>query len=305
MALRILVTGASGFIGSALMPALADAGHRVRAAARRPIVTAGPVEFAALPDLTGPIDWSALVAGMDVVVHLAGIAHRGTSGGPQYDAAIRQASASLARACVDHGVKRLVYISSIGAQTGSAADHVVTEVDEPRPVTDYDIAKLAAEKEVRQSGAPYTILRPVIVYGPKAKANLALLARIAALPIPLPFAWFDNRRSLVALDNVLSAIAFCLEEPATLNQTFIVADAEPVTIAEILSLARAAQGRTPQLMPIPPALFRIGLQALGQRMLWDRLGRDLVASSAKLQAAGWRPTIDIRDGLRAAFATTT
>src|SRR4029077_11658461 len=109
-----------------------------------------------------------------------------------------------------HNIKRLIFMSSIGAQAGSAADHVVTESDEPSPVTAYDRAKLAAEEEIKRSGVPFTILRPVIVYGPGAKANIALMMRIAALPVPLPFGAFRNRRSLVAIDNLSQAVLFCL-----------------------------------------------------------------------------------------------
>ena len=95
-------------------------------------------------------------------------------------------------------IKRLIFMSSIGAQAGSAADHVVTETDEPCPISAYDRAKLAAEEEIRRSGAAFTILRSVIVYGPGAKANMALIMRIAALPLPLPFGAFGNQRSLLS-----------------------------------------------------------------------------------------------------------
>ncbi len=129
-------------------------------------------------------------------------------------------------------------MSSIGAQAGSAADHVVTEIDEPQPMTAYDRAKLAAEEEIRLSGVPFTILRPVIVYGPGAKANIALMVRIATLPLPLPFGAFRNRRSLLSIDNLIQAIVLCLDDPATLNQTFIVCDREPITLAEMFAMLR-------------------------------------------------------------------
>ena len=190
-------------------------------------------------------------------------------------------------------------MSSIGAQTGSAADHVVTETDEPHPVTGYDRAKLAAEEDIRRSGAPFTILRPVIVYGPGAKANIALLARIAALPLPLPFGAFRTRRSLLAIENLVQAIEYCLDSPQTLNQVFIVSDPEPITLAEMFAALREGAGRSPWLVPVPPFAVKALVTAMGRSELWDRVGRDLVASPAKLQAAGWSPRTGTKDGLRA------
>ena len=140
----------------------------------------------------------------------------------------------------------MIFTSSIGAETVSAADHVVTESDEPWPIPAYDRAKLAAEEEIRRSGVPYTILRPVIIYGPGAEANIALILRIAALPVPLPFGAFRNRRSLLSIDNLVQAIMVRLDSAATLDRTFIVCDQEPITLAEMLTTLREAAGRRPQ-----------------------------------------------------------
>jgi nucleoside-diphosphate-sugar epimerase len=301
MSFRILVTGSSGFIGSAVCSALAAAGHSVRAASRRPNRTADQdrVEWVELPNLENEVDWEPLLADIDIVVHLAAAAHRDQTDTGDYARANRVATASLAEACRRHRIQRLIFMSSIGAQAGSAADRVVTETDEPWPMTAYDRAKLAAEEEIRRSGVPYTILRPVIVYGPGAKANVALIMRVAALPLPLPFAAFRNRRSLLAIDNLIQAIMLCLEGPATADQTFIVCDREPITLADMLATMRDAAGRSPGLFPIPPIVVRTMIVAAGQRPLWDRIGRELVASSAKLQKAGWSPHIETRAGLRA------
>jgi UDP-glucose 4-epimerase len=300
MAFRILVTGSSGFIGSAVSSALAAAGHSVRAASRRPNNASNQdrIEWVELTNLEDEVDWEPLLAGIDIVVHLAAIAHRSHADSGDYARANRVATASLAQACRRHMIKRLIFMSSIGAQAGSAADHVVTEIDEPRPITAYDRAKLAAEEEIRCSGVPFTILRPVIVYGPGAKANVALIMRIASLPLPLPFGAFKNRRSLLAIDNLIQAIILCLDGPATVNETFIVCDREPITLVEMLSTLREAAGRSPGLVPIPPIVVRAMILIAGHRPLWDRIGRELVASSAKLQKAGWSPQIETSAGLR-------
>src|SRR3954463_11247416 len=132
MSFRVLVTGSSGFIGSVVISALAAAGHNVRAASRRPPTAAGSdrIEWMKLSDLEREIDWGPLLDGIDIVVPLAAIAHRGHSDGVDYASANRVATASLAEACRSHAIKRLIFMSSIGAQAGSAADHVVTERDE-------------------------------------------------------------------------------------------------------------------------------------------------------------------------------
>jgi len=306
MPFRILVTGSSGFIGSAVSSALAAAGHSVRAASRKPNrnVNQDRLEWVELPDLENEVDWTPLLEGMDIVVHLAAIAHRSHTESGDYARANRVATASLAQACRRHAIKRLIFMSSIGAQAGSAADHVVTELDEPWPITAYDRAKLAAEEEIRRSGVPFCILRPVIVYGPGAKANIALIMRIAALPLPLPFGAFTNQRSLLAIDNLVQAIVLCLDSPTTLNQTFIVCDREPITLAEMLATMREAAGRPPRLLPVPPLAVRAMVIAAGRQALWDRIGRELVASSASLQKAGWSPQVETKDGLRAMVRAT-
>jgi len=301
MSLRILVTGASGFVGSALVPALAAAGHYVRGASRNPtdVVAGERIESVRLTDLARVVDWDPLIAGIDTVIHLAAIAHRQQGDTIEYDEINRGAVARLAQASLQHGVQRLIFLSSIGAQTGSAADHIVTEQDEPHPVTGYDRAKLAAEEGIRQSGIPHSILRPVIVYGPNAKANIALMLRIAATPWPLPFGAFQNRRSLLAIANLVQAVIACLNSSATLNETFIVADPEPVSLAEMFVILREAHARRPGLVPIPPSVIRGVLKLAGREMLWDRIGRDLVVSTAKLQKTGWKPFVRTEDGLRA------
>jgi nucleoside-diphosphate-sugar epimerase len=305
MSFRILVTGSSGFIGSAVSSALATAGHSVRAASRKrsEVANQDGVEWVELPDLENEVDWAPLLDGVDIVVHLAAIAHRSHAESGDYARANRVATASLAQACRRQGIKRLIFMSSIGAQAGSAADHVVTELDEPWPITAYDRAKLAAEEEIRRAGVPFTILRPVIVYGPGAKANIALIMRIAALPLPLPFGAFRNKRSLLSIENLVHAVMVCLASPETLDQTFIVCDPEPITLAEMLTTLREAAGRPSRLIPVPPLAVRAMIMAAGRQSLWDRIGRELVASSDKLQKAGWFPQVQTKAGLRAMVRT--
>jgi UDP-glucose 4-epimerase len=241
-----------------------------------------------------------LLEGVDYVVHLAGIAHTG-SGVPaaEYDRVNHQATAALADAARRAGVKRVVFISTIRAQTGPSADHVLTEDETPQPTDPYGHSKLAAEVALAESGVAFTVLRPVLVYGPGVKGNLRTLARLAALPVPLPFGAFSNRRSLLSVDNLVAAIAFVLGHPESANETYVVADLQPVSLAQIVKALRAGMGRPPGLLNVPPALIRLGLTALGRSRQWDQLGGQLAVNPGKLMIAGWRPRTDTAAGLAA------
>jgi nucleoside-diphosphate-sugar epimerase len=296
---RVLVTGATGFCGRPLVAALADAGYAVRAAVRGtpapPFV--GAVEVVQV-DLAASIDWAPLLAGVDAVVHLAGIAHaRARIPDERYDAINHRATAALAQAARAAGVQHLVFVSSVRAQSGSAADRVLTERDAPAPTDAYGRSKLAAETAVAASGVPFTILRPVLIYGPGLKGNLAALARLAALPLPLPLARLTNRRSLLGVDNLVGAILFALRTPATRGDTYLVADPQPVAFAEIVAAFRAARGRPRALFGFPPRLIEMAARLAGGVDLWERLGGELVVDPGKLIAAGWAPARDTRAAL--------
>lgn len=297
---RVLVTGASGFVGKALVASLLREGRPVRAAIRNPEAQSIPegAGAVAIPDLAEAVDWWPLLDGVDAVVHLAGIAHVGPDVDPElYDGVNHIATASLVAACAEAGVRRFVLMSSVRAQSGPAAPHVLSERDEPQPSEPYGASKLQAEAAVQDSGVPWTILRPVMVYGPGVKGNLARLVRLAASPWPLPFASLRARRSLVSVDNLIAAISFALTAPAALGEVFLVADPEPVSLPEILAALRRGAGRRPGLLPFPPALLHALLGLAGRDDVWKRLGGDLVVDPGKLIAAGWQPQGDTLGGL--------
>ena len=298
--MNVLITGASGVIGQALTAAFAAGGFQVRAGVRnrRAQTFADTIEVISLPDLSGPVDWRPLLSGMDAVVHLAGIAHIGTHHPEaEYDRINHQATAELARAAAASGIRRLIYMSSIRAMAGTHADHPLSEQDPPAPTERYGRSKLAAEEAVRASGVRYTVLRPVLVYSPQAKGNLASLVRLARSSVPLPFANLTNRRSLLAVENLIAAVSFALEDERALNETYIVADPTAVTVPEIIAVCRAALGRDPRLFSMPLAPVRALLRLTGGANTWDRIAGSLEAPPAKLIAAGWQPVCDTRTGL--------
>ena len=296
---RVLVTGASGFIGRALVSELAAAGHTVRAAMRQPAdVFARSVEVLAVSDLTRPVEWRALLKGVETVVHLAGIAHSGPGiAAEAYDRVNRLATAELAHAAKAVGIGRLVFMSTIRAQAGPSSSDLLRESDEPHPIDAYGRSKLAAEEAVRAAGVPFTILRPVLIYGAGAKGNLARLLQLVDNGWPLPLGLCRNRRSLLARTNLIAAIEFALKTPATAGQTYIVADPEALTLAETVAALRAGMARRPGLLPVPPAVIAMAARALGRADDWERLGGAQVADPAKLLDAGWKPVVDTREGL--------
>jgi nucleoside-diphosphate-sugar epimerase len=296
----VLVTGSSGFVGRRLVRALAGAGHRVLAASRNPDAVDLPGRVAArrLPNLAERIDWGPLLVDVAYVVHLAGVAHRGAAVSEEmYDRINHVAVADLAAAAARAGIDRLIFTSSIGSQSGPSCEHVLSEADEPRPTTAYGRSKLAAEIALRASRVASTILRPVLMYGPNAPGNMGMLVRLAASPWPLPFATLTGRRSLLAVDNLIGAIQFAMKSQATKNETYVVADLDALTLPEIIGVLRAAIARSPRLLPLPPRLLAAALRMVGQGDMWQRLGGSLVASPAKLVAAGWQPAIDTPAGL--------
>jgi nucleoside-diphosphate-sugar epimerase len=299
--MRVLVTGASGFVGRALVNELAAQGNRVRAAMRAPAdIFPRSVEVVAVSDLARPIEWRPLIRDIDAVVHLAGIAHAGPGIGDEvYDRVNRAATAGLAGAAAAARIRRLVFVSSVRAQSGPASPHVLTEADPPRPTDAYGRSKLAAEDAVRAAHVPYTILRPALIYGPDVKGNLASLLRIARWPVPLPLGALHSRRSLLARENLIGAIHFVLGAETAVGETYLVADPQPLTLAEIVGAMRAGEGRRPGLIPIPASLIAAPLKAIGRADIWERLGGQSVVDPGKLLAAGWRPAVATRAGLAA------
>jgi len=296
---RVLVTGASGFIGKKLVTALAKQGYAVRAAARDPsaIIAASEVERVTMPELATPADWSDLLEGVTHVVHLAGIAHApGVLPDTVYTRINAEAVGELAEQAKG-GVERFVFMSSVRAQAGLAADEAITEKDVPQPTDAYGHSKLEAERLVEQSGVPYTILRPAVVYGRGVKGNIASLATIAKTPMPLPFGGLDNCRSLLALDNLVTAVIHVLAMEAAKNETFLVADAAPISVADLVGAMREGLGKPPHLVKVPSGAVKRILKSFGREADWERVSGTFVVDISKLLATGWTPSIETRAGI--------
>lgn len=297
---RVLVTGASGFLGRAAVAALAASGVHVRAAVRHvpDQIFGEDIDIVQYSDLREPFDWQPLLAGIDTVVHLAGTERRLRASVPFYDQVNHQATARLATAAALAGIRHFILVSSLSAQNGCAADHALTERDPVAPADALGRSKLAAEKAVRASGVPFTILRLAPVYGPGMRGGLAFLLRAAVSPLPLPVRDFTNRRSYLGIENFIAALKFVVALPQASNEVYLVADPGiPPNMADLVRAIRHAQSRRARLLPsqvqyaeAPLRFFRLG-------HLWERYCGNLRVDCSKLIAAGWHPVYDTRTGI--------
>jgi UDP-glucose 4-epimerase len=296
---RILVTGASGFIGRPLVAALLRAGYAVRAATRRQVSFPNSVEVAIVPDFLNPVDWNPILQGVDIIVHLAGLVHSKIpeSAYSEFDQVNWMATQRLANAAKEVGIERFVYISSVRAQVGASAVQIIREQDVAVPTNQYGRSKLVAEQAIRAADVPFTIFRPVVIYGPNPKGNMRTLVRLARSSLPLPVASFTSRRSLLGVENLISAIIFALNNPATIGETYLVADSKAMTIGEILTMLRKIQGRSSSTISIPQVIVRLLLMLCGRTDLWSRVSGNFVVDTSKLESVGWRPAIDTYEGL--------
>ena len=285
--MRVLVTGASGFLGVPLMQSLSERGHAVIAASRQNPAIEG-VTWRQIGDLHRPFDWSSVLNDVDAVVHLAGIAHASAD-----KDALRAVNVDATKALLGSvkraGIGRFIFVSSILAQTGPTAPKIITEADEAQPTTDYGKSKLLAEDEVKKSGCDFTILRPVIIEGEKPKGNVRILHAIAALPLPLPFGSITAQRSTLSSDNFCSAVLHMLDTPETIGQTYIVADPRARSVGEMISDVRSKRGRKPNLFPVSENLLEKLAAAFGKRDLWQKVASPLVVDPSALMRTGWQP----------------
>jgi UDP-glucose 4-epimerase len=292
----VLVTGAAGFVGKAVVSDLLARGYTVRAASRRKLPGRCGVENVQMPELAHRPNWTPLLAGVEAVIHTAAIAHTNGLDESTYDAVNHQAVVALAQAAKGR-VERLVFLSSIRAQCGPAIDRILSEADDPHPVDAYGRSKLLAEEGLARLGANVVTLRPVLVAAPRPSGNLGTMLRFAKLPLPLPFGGLTARRSVVARADLCTAIEHVLNGRVHIGQTYIVAHPKPFEIASMFAALREGLARPRHLIAIPVPLIRYVAVIARMEPTAGRLLGDLVASPLKLMATGWVPHISPREAL--------
>lgn len=303
-----LVTGGGGFVGSAVLARLRHVGGPVLGVVRSVVPAAGCVHG---PALERGGDWSGLLKGCDAVVHAAARVHvmEGLASGSldAYRAANVDGTLNLARQAAAGGVRRFVFLSSIkvnGEETPPG--RAFAAEDSPSPKDAYAISKAEAEAGLRalaaETGMEVVIVRPPLVYGPGVKANFLSLMRVLRRGVPLPLgAVVSNRRSLVALDNLVDLIVTCIEHPAAANRTFLVSDGEDLSTVELLRRLAAAMDVPARLLPVPVPLLQAAAALLGRGVMMRRLCGNLQVDMTDMQRLlGWRPPVGVDEGLRRA-----
>jgi len=301
----IVIVGAGGFIGRALVARLAERGAPVSAVVRRAVAVPRGVTLHAIGDITAATDWSALLRGARAVVHLASRAHAPPGADQEWIEGEAAAAAQFVRAAGRAGVERVVLVSSIKV-LGEATDGVPFRAGRPAaPADAYGFAKWCLEEAMRGAaaaadGPALTVIRPPLVYGPGVKANFRALLRLVDRGLPLPFASIANRRSLVFLDNLVDLVEVALVHPAARDGTFLLRDEEEVSTPELIRRIARALGRPARLFACPPPLLRLAARAAGRGAAADRvLGSLSIDDAATREQLGWRPRVALDDGLAA------
>jgi UDP-glucose 4-epimerase len=294
----LALTGATGFIGQYLLKELPKRGYRLRVLLRRPTMLPEGCASAVIGDLAKPHNMAEALAGVDAVIHSAGIAST-MSGLPEDDYRLfnTEATVKFARAAERARVKRFVFLSSIRAQSGPTAEHVLTEEHEPRPTDAYGRSKLAAEQGLAETTLDWVALRLALVYGPGVEGNMARLIKLARSPYPLPLAGLKAEHSLLALDNLVEAVDKVLAAPEPLRRPLIVADPKPLTLGAIVAAMRQGLGRRAALFYVPKPLLRSALRAAGHAEGYEPLFGSLVADPSALAKLNWVPPVETEAGL--------
>ena len=300
----IALTGATGFIGRALLSDLRANGYRVRVLLRRPVDKMPDADSAVIGDLVRPINLGRALEDADIVVHSAGLANT-MSGRPEddYRTINTDATVALATAARRAGARRFIFLSSVRAQTGYSATAVINEDSPPAPTDAYGRSKLAAEEGLAQVGLDWTALRSALVYGAGVGGNMASLLRIARMHWPLALPHPAGRRSLLAVENLAQAVRATIETDQPLGRAFLVSDDGALDVAEIIAMLRAGSGRLGLTLPLPARLFHATSNLLGYSEIFDRLTGDLIVDNSRLKTLGWHPQMTTRTGLKRLGAT--
>ena len=313
VASRLLVTGADGFIGQNFRQVcLRNQNISVRYAARNlSSKTLSPQDYVESGEAFDSTEFSEALAQSDTLIHLAGLAHIPVGSSEVDDKKIDAGHIGLMRDLIERmqksAIKQLIYVSSAKVM-GESSEYPFTESCEPNPIDPYAASKWRAEQLLRDSanelGFQYTVIRPPLVYGSGVKANFCQLIRLAASPLPLPFASVNNRRSLVFVDNLVDALLTCVDNPAAFNETFFVSDGMDLSTAALIAELREAMGRKAGLFPVPLAMLKATAKLTRTESKMNRLIQNFqIDTSFVQQKLGWQPPFSVKQGIAATLTT--
>lgn len=305
--MHILVTGAKGFVGSAVFEQLRKDPSTTVVGAVRSISASDTdsVQLKSVGDIGAETNWSEALENVDTVVHLAARAHvlNDLSADPmaEFRHVNVEGALALATQALEAGVKRFIFISSIGVNGSVTESCPFTEMSTPAPHADYAISKFEAEESlkalVKATSMELVIVRPPLVYAANAPGNFKRLLKLVEFGIPLPFGMIDNQRSMIALENLVDFIITCARHPAAANETFVISDTEDVSIGEMMQLLGKGMGKKILLLPAPSGLLRLAAAFFGKKGLYTQL-----CCSLQVDASKGRNLLDWKAPLTAAAA---
>lgn len=300
--MKLLITGATGFVGTALterMNSLYNTTVLIRTQSSRFPVTVQQLVANNIFKAEFPND-------IDIIIHLAGRAHilneQTTNPLSEFRKVNVDGTLQLARQALDKKVKRFIFMSSIGVNGSVTLQQPFTEDAIPQPHADYAVSKLEAEQELKKlfagSDTELVIIRPPLVYAAHAPGNFARLLKLVASNLPLPFAGTNNKRSFVALENLVDFIQTCIEHPNAANQTFLVADQTSISTRELVQYLKQGMEKKAYFIYIPQPLMKLGAACIGKSKLYEQLFESLEVDTTKAQKLlGWTAPLSIQQAM--------
>ncbi|WP_062270074.1 NAD-dependent epimerase/dehydratase family protein [Endozoicomonas arenosclerae] len=304
MTSKVLVTGASGYIGRVLCDELDNEGYELVRISRRKLDGCFSIG-----SIDGTTDWQVVLTDVDYIVHLAARVHSSDDGScdseSQFFKVNTEGTLNLAKQAAALGVKRFVFISSIGV-SGRYSSKPFSSCDKPKPYDAYTRSKYNAEQGLKKisdkTGLEVVIIRPPLVYGKDAPGNFGRLVKLTEMTLPLPLGAIHNKRSFIGVDNLVDFIVFCIKHPDAQSNVFLVSDDDDVSTTELLRILFKARGKKPILLPINVSLLRFFARMIGRKSVIDKLACDLqVDMTAINEILGWKPALSLEEGIFRCF----
>mgnify|MGYP001070577145 CR=1 FL=1 len=307
--MKVLITGATGFIGSSVAKVVANDGlFQLSLCSRQGVLSTPDIACYTIDDLNKDTDWKSIVGGQDVVIHTAGVAHQKVRKPSDCDLMTQvnvEGTVHLAQESAQAGVKRFIFISSIGVH-GQRSLKPFGPEDQISPVDQYALSKYEAEIALfdisKNTGMEVVIIRPPLVYGPKAPGNFSSLVKLVQKRVPLPFGLIKNKRSFVGIGNLVDLIIRCVDHPDAVGQKLLVSDGVDLSTAEFVRLISRYAAKRSLLVPVPVSVLKFMISLIGKKQLSDKLFSDLqVDSSYTEKVLDWKPPYTIDQGMKQCF----